>query len=121
MQGTATLTPVAGRDAPDASLADLAAACKACADPLRLTVLRVLQNDSLAVSELCELLGIRQPALSHHLKVLARAGLVTSRREGTSIFYRRSDLLAPAGGFDECDKYVLSGEDRGGEDRGRHC
>lgn len=98
MQQTASLTPVAGRIPPDDALADLAAACKACADPLRLTVLRVLQNDSLAVSELCELLGIRQPALSHHLKVLARAGLVTSRREGTSIFYRRSDLLAPAGG-----------------------
>jgi len=103
MQGTAPLKPVGSapispRSAPDDAIADLAAACKACADPLRLRILRALRNDSLAVSELCELLGMRQPALSHHLKVLARAGLVTSRREGTSIFYRRSDLLAPAGG-----------------------
>ncbi|MHA7815886.1 MAG: ArsR/SmtB family transcription factor [Pseudohaliea sp.] len=98
MHGAASLTPVAARGEPDAALADLAAACKACADPLRLRVLRALHNDSLAVSELCDLLAMRQPALSHHLKVLARAGLVTSRREGTSIFYRRSDLLAPSGG-----------------------
>jgi ubiquinone/menaquinone biosynthesis C-methylase UbiE len=35
---------------------------------------------------------MRQPAISHHLKVLAGAGLVASRREGNSIFYRRSEL-----------------------------
>ena len=71
---------------------DLASLCKASADPLRLQVLRVLRKDSFGVSELCELFDIRQPALSHHLKVLASAGLVASRREGNSIFYRRSEL-----------------------------
>ena len=70
----------------------LASLCKASADPLRLQVLRVLHEDSFGVSELCELFDIRQPALSHHLKVLANAGLVATRREGNSIFYRRSDL-----------------------------
>ncbi len=73
-------------------LAALAALCKASADPLRLQVLRVLQKDSFGVSELCGLFDIRQPALSHHLKVLANAGLVATRREGNSIFYRRSML-----------------------------
>jgi ubiquinone/menaquinone biosynthesis C-methylase UbiE/DNA-binding transcriptional ArsR family regulator len=71
---------------------DLASLCKASADPLRLQVLRVLRKDSFGVSELCGLFDIRQPALSHHLKVLASAGLVASRREGNSIFYRRSEL-----------------------------
>lgn len=70
----------------------LAALCKASADPLRLQVLRVLSRDSFGVSELCNLFGMRQPALSHHLKVLAGAGLVATRREGNSIFYRRSEL-----------------------------
>ena len=70
----------------------LAALCKASSDPLRLQVLRVLRNDSFGVSELCYLFDIRQPALSHHLKVLAGAGLVATRREGNSIFYRRSEL-----------------------------
>tara|TARA_R110002110_G_scaffold205066_7_gene416949 strand:+ start:75624 stop:76661 length:1038 start_codon:yes stop_codon:yes gene_type:complete len=74
------------------SLQSLASLCKASADPLRLQVLRVLHNDSFGVSELCAIFDIRQPALSHHLKVLASAGLVTTRREGNSIFYRRSQL-----------------------------
>lgn len=70
----------------------LASLCKANADPLRLQILRVLHEDSFGVSELCQLFDIRQPALSHHLKVLANAGLVATRREGNSIFYRRSEL-----------------------------
>ncbi len=79
-------------DSAGAPLQALAALCKASADPLRLQVLRVLRNDSFGVSELCDLFGMRQPALSHHLKVLATAGLVANRREGNSIFYRRSEL-----------------------------
>lgn len=68
----------------------LAQLCKASGDSLRLLVLRVLQQDSFGVMELCSIFDLRQPALSHHLKVLNRAGVVTSRREGNSIFYRRA-------------------------------
>src|SRR5690606_19247797 len=39
--------------------------------------------------ELCSLFDVRQPAMSHHLKVLAKAGLVETQREGNTIFYRR--------------------------------
>lgn len=81
-------------DAPPA--ADLAAFCKASSDPLRLQVLRVLREDSFGVSELCSIFDIRQPALSHHLKVLASAGLVATRREGNSIFYRRAQPVQSA-------------------------
>lgn len=77
-------------------LSALANLCKASADPLRLQVLRVLCKDSFGVSELCSIFEIRQPALSHHLKVLAGAGLVATRREGNSIFYRRSGLSSRA-------------------------
>ena len=77
---------------PDQQLAALTGLCKASADTLRLMVLRVLRKDSFGVSELCSLFEIRQPALSHHLKVLANAGLVAARREGNSIYYRRSEL-----------------------------
>jgi ubiquinone/menaquinone biosynthesis C-methylase UbiE len=77
---------------PEQQLAAIASLCKASADPLRLQVLRVLRKDSFGVSELCAIFAIRQPALSHHLKVLANAGLVATRREGNSIFYRRSEL-----------------------------
>lgn len=77
---------------PDVRLDALASLCKASADPLRLQILRVLRKDSFGVSELCTLFEMRQPALSHHLKVLAGAGMVATRREGNSIFYRRSEL-----------------------------
>lgn len=82
----------AGDACPDSRLDALASLCKASADPLRLQILRVLRKDSFGVSELCTLFDMRQPALSHHLKVLAGAGLVATRREGNSIFYRRSEL-----------------------------
>lgn len=76
----------------DVRLAALTNLCKASADSLRLLVLRVLRNDSFGVSELCAIFNIRQPALSHHLKVLANAGLVAARREANTMFYRRSEL-----------------------------
>ena len=63
---------------------------KALADTLRLQILRLLRNESFGVLELCRLVDIRQSALSHHLKVLAKAELVATRREGNSIFYRRA-------------------------------
>ena len=68
----------------------LAAFCKAIGDALRLDILRVLRNDSFGVLELAQIFAMRQSGMSHHLKVLANAGLVSTRREGNSIFYRRS-------------------------------
>ena len=76
------------------ALDSLARLYKAGGDPLRLEILGALRQDSYGVLELCRILGVRQPALSHHLKVLADAGLVGRRREGTSIFYHRSAAAA---------------------------
>ena len=76
---------------------ELAALCKAGGDPLRLNVLRALANDSFGVLELAQIFATGQSGMSHHLKVLAQAGLVATRREGNAIFYRRAlpqaDLL----------------------------
>ncbi|SQF94022.1 regulatory protein ArsR [Paucimonas lemoignei] len=69
---------------------DLSALCKAGGDPLRLNVLRVLSNDSFGVLELAQIFAIGQSGMSHHLKVLAQADLVATRREGNAIFYRRA-------------------------------
>ena len=108
--------PAAG-DCPDSRFDALASLCKASADPLRLQILRVLRKDSFGVSELCTLFGMRHPALSHHLKVLAGAGLVATRREGNSIFYRRSELGQQPGLdavqqqiFDTLDELPLPGD-----------
>jgi DNA-binding transcriptional ArsR family regulator len=64
--------------------------CKAAGDSLRLQILRVLSQDAYTVQELCTILDIRQSGMSHHLKILANAGLVAKRREGNSLFYRRT-------------------------------
>ncbi|NWD52081.1 ArsR/SmtB family transcription factor [Pseudomonas gingeri] len=69
---------------------ELSALCKAGGDPLRLTVLRALANDSFGVLELAQIFAIGQSGMSHHLKVLAQADLVATRREGNAIFYRRA-------------------------------
>lgn len=68
----------------------IASLLKGVGDPLRLEVLRALKTDSLGVLELCNIFDIKQSGMSHHLKVLAKAGAVTTRREGNSIFYRRT-------------------------------
>ena len=86
------VTPIPDPPPSGQSLTALTNLCKASADTLRLLVLRVLRKDSFGVSELCSIFNIRQPALSHHLKVLSNAGLVAARREANSIFYRRSEL-----------------------------
>ncbi|WP_295798653.1 metalloregulator ArsR/SmtB family transcription factor [uncultured Microbulbifer sp.] len=81
---------------PSDQIPQLAATLKAAGDPLRLEILRLLSQDSYSVLELCRIFDLRQPALSHHLKVLAQAGLVSKRREGNNLFYRRtaaSELL----------------------------
>jgi ubiquinone/menaquinone biosynthesis C-methylase UbiE/DNA-binding transcriptional ArsR family regulator len=93
LSNTAKLVPqMPDQPQTDLRLAAMTNLCKASADTLRLMVLRVLRKDSFGVSELCSIFDIRQPALSHHLKVLANAGLVAARREANSIFYRRSEL-----------------------------
>ncbi len=64
--------------------------------------------------ELCRIFGTTQPSMSHHLKILAGAGLLQTRREGNTIFYRRaliasdgpiSDLMARL--FESIDRMAL--------------
>jgi DNA-binding transcriptional ArsR family regulator/ubiquinone/menaquinone biosynthesis C-methylase UbiE len=86
---------------------------RAVADATRLQVLRALQQESFGVQELCAIVGLAQPALSHHLKVLHEAGMLAKRREGNSIYYRRepADANSLAGAlFCHIDKLPLDSE-----------
>lgn len=75
---------------PPAESADtLAPVFKASGDPLRLEILRVLRRDTFGVLELSQIFDMRQSGMSHHLKVMHRAGLLEPQREGNAIFYRR--------------------------------
>ncbi len=87
--GHPVLTDAVELETPLSPLANL---LKAAGDPLRLDILRVLRQDSYGVLELCRIFSIKQSGMSHHLKVLANAGLLSSRREANSIFYRRAYL-----------------------------
>ncbi|OZG69951.1 ArsR family transcriptional regulator [Hahella sp. CCB-MM4] len=72
---------------------ELAQIFKASGDAMRLEILRILERDAYGVLELAAIFDVGQSAMSHHLKVLAKAGLVETQREGNSIFYRRPVLL----------------------------
>lgn len=58
-------------------------------EPQRIKVLRVLCGGELCVCEIERSLGIQQNLVSHHLRVLREAGLVTARKEGQFVYYSR--------------------------------
>jgi ArsR family transcriptional regulator len=70
---------------------ELATAFKAVADPARLRLLSFIGAQPSGESCVCfltEPLGLAQPTVSHHLKVLYEAGLLARERRGTWIYYR---------------------------------
>ena len=77
--------------ATDASRARAALIARALADPKRLCVVERLASGELSVSELSREVGCQVPNMSQHLAVLRSAGLVASRREGSTVFYRLAD------------------------------
>ncbi len=64
---------------------------RALADPKRLCVLESLSEGELSVSDLSVCVGCQVPNMSQHLAVLRAAGLVHSRREGSTVYYRLAD------------------------------
>jgi ArsR family transcriptional regulator len=69
----------------------LAAALKVIADPARLRLLSLIQAQPLGEACVCHLtdpLGLSQPTVSHHLKVLLQAGLVEREQRGSWAYYR---------------------------------
>lgn len=73
----------------------------ALADPVRLRIVSMLLADPDGETCGCDLeepLGLSQPTISHHLKVLREAGLVEGERRGRWVHYRvRGDVLADIG------------------------
>ena len=60
----------------------------ALADPNRQKIIKCLKKSELPVNEIAKNLNITLATLSHHLDILRRADLVSSRREGRQIFYQ---------------------------------
>jgi ArsR family transcriptional regulator len=62
---------------------------KALADPRRFEILEhIAQQAEVGCRRLCGCFPVRQATISHHLKELASAGLVESRRDGQFVYYR---------------------------------
>jgi ArsR family transcriptional regulator len=61
----------------------------ALADPVRLAIIRQIAacDDSVCACDFVECCTVSQPTISHHLRVLREAGVVTSERQGTNIVY----------------------------------
>jgi ArsR family transcriptional regulator len=67
---------------------------KALADEGRLRILRSIDQAELSVAELVQALEMPQSTVSRHLKPMREAGLVESRRDGTSVYYNRGPLFS---------------------------
>jgi ArsR family transcriptional regulator len=71
--------------------AGLARVFKALGDPVRLRLVSLIgahQGGEVCVCELTDAFDLTQPTISHHLKVLREAGIITSERRGTWVYYR---------------------------------
>lgn len=64
---------------------------KAIANQARIKILYVLKQDPLTVTEISDALNMSQSAISHHLKDLKMARLVTNHKEGRKVIYQLDD------------------------------
>jgi len=82
--------PLSGGEIDPSDAAVLAEAFKALGDPVRLRLLSLLATSDegeVCACDLVEPVGKSQPTVSHHLKVLRQAGLVTATKRGVNIWY----------------------------------
>jgi ArsR family transcriptional regulator len=91
LSDAACCAPLGSDPLDDASARQLAQAFKALSDPVRLRLLSIIAaapSGEVCACDLTAPVGKSQPTVSHHLKVLREAGLVTSRKHGTWVHYR---------------------------------
>ena len=73
------------------TLYDLTELFRIFGDSTRIRILYVLFEAEMCVCDIAALLGMTQSAISHQLRALKNAKLVTSRREGKTVFYSLAD------------------------------
>jgi len=78
----------------------LSLALRAIADPTRRKILRQLQKThnrngnppGLCASDIEQRIKLAQPTISHHMKILKKAGLIDTAKNGTWVWYRRNEV-----------------------------
>ena len=73
------------------SLLKLAELFKILGDPTRLKIVELLLENEMCVNHIAETMGMGQSAISHQLRVLRQARLVTYRKEGKTAYYSLND------------------------------
>jgi ArsR family transcriptional regulator, arsenate/arsenite/antimonite-responsive transcriptional repressor len=89
-EAQACCAPLAAQPLEEADAKTLARQFAALADPVRLRMVSLLataEGGAVCACDLVEPVGKSQPTVSHHLKVLAEAGLVTSGKRGRNVWY----------------------------------
>jgi ArsR family transcriptional regulator, arsenate/arsenite/antimonite-responsive transcriptional repressor len=90
--------PLACEPLRQAGADELAPLFKALADPMRLRLLSLIACHDGGESCVCDLLeafDVTAPSVSYHLKILREAGLISSERRGTWVYYRvNPDVMA---------------------------
>jgi len=99
-------TAVARATAADPDLADLSRFLVALGDPIRQGIVVALSRERLYVGTLAARFPLSRPAMSHHLKVLADAGLLVRERQGRERLYRL-DVKRCRSAADRLRKFVL--------------
>lgn len=87
----ACCTPGAEPAVDDATAQDLAKVFKALGDPTRVKLLSLIATSvdgEMCVCDLTEPVGLSQPTVSHHMKLLVEAGLATREQRGRWAYYR---------------------------------
>ena len=90
----------------DEAYVDLAETFRALGDSTRAKIVHALSVESLCVSDLAQVTGVSEPAVSQHLRLLRALRIVRGRREGKLVYYSLEDehvraLLAMALGHRE--------------------
>ncbi len=88
---TACCSPVVGQVISPAAAETLAAGLKALADPTRLRLVSLVaahEDQEACVCDLTEPVGLSQPTVSHHLRILVEAGILTREQRGRWAYYR---------------------------------
>jgi ArsR family transcriptional regulator len=89
--GLPCCAPITGSAMTAEEATELAAVLRAVADPARLRLLSLIQahqGGEACVCDLTEPVGLSQPTVSHHLKILFDAGLVSRQKRGSWAYYR---------------------------------
>jgi len=90
-QGVACCAPLVREPLGQQDAEQLAVTLKALADPARLRLISIVassEDQEACVCDLIEPIGLSQPTVSHHLRVLTEAGFLTRSKRGTWAYYR---------------------------------